>query len=167
MLLAIALFLGYTLWSAGWEKGKTALGRSWDYYHTEAGVVIKWAPPENEFSERTQRVLDRAERSGTDFYDSMPEAGPSVDGYRVYRKAIIGHTARPRIKTSYGDPIRILNPHPVGYFIIDARTDIVYEGLSKREWLKKLRGYGIVREPRLYRPSAFDEILRRNRPTDP
>jgi collagenase-like PrtC family protease len=35
-------------------------------------VVINWSPPDSESHERTQRVVERAERNGTDFWDSVP-----------------------------------------------------------------------------------------------
>lgn len=120
--------------------------------------------PEGEFilgynmEEHQQELVDRMLKDW-----EPPLVGPDVDGYRVYRRVIVGHVA----KTWDGEkhPAWLLQEDAriPGYFIIDLRRDTLHKSLSKQEWLEKLRGYGIKREPELFKPAWYDEILGRNK----
>jgi len=139
-VLAFALLAWYQLWSAMQYHGTVALGRGYKYFYTDSGVYLD--------SERAAGI------------------GPDVDGYRVYRRIIAGHVAKERDRNSYGDRIPTLGNSKPGYFMINLRNNSIYDGLSRQEWLNKLRGFGITSEPHLYRPSIYDELLGRNKPAE-
>ncbi len=89
--------------------------------------------------------------------------GPDVKGYRVYHTAIVGLLSEdPSYSLEHPNLYKSLLAN--GYFIINLHTKKVYGGLSKPDWLKKLRMYGITTEPKLYDPSWRDERLGRNKP---
>lgn len=157
-LLVVALFIWYILWSAIQYRLSVPLVRDYHYYHMDAGVVIFLAD-----NSRIQKVLERAEQSQIDV--RIPETGPNVDGYRVYSRIIAGHVSKAKDRNAFGDKILTDAQRPIGYFVIDVRNDIIYDGLNKKEWLNKLRSFGIKREPRLYKPSVFDKFLGRNKPS--
>lgn len=165
-LLALMLLLGWLLWSAVRARSPVQLGNGYRYFSTEAGVFIDCVPANaREDNVRLTRAAKRAERAGVEF-TGLPKAGPSVDAYHVYSRIIAGHVAPARRKNSFGDPIHWPQGGPPGYFVIDKQEDIIYPGLGKREWLRKLRGFGVRGEPTLYAPSIHDTILGRNRPDD-
>lgn len=90
--------------------------------------------------------------------------GPSIDGYKVYRSVLIGHiTANPKLQFEYVDAFTYQNS---GYFTIDLKTRKFSGGLTKQNWLSKLKSYGITTEPELYKPSWHDERLGRTKPQD-
>ncbi len=154
-LAIFALFLLYTMWTAVRMKVSTPLGHDYSYYrmdHTYE-VIITCAPED----------LSRVERFAK--HPGAFNVGPSVDGYRVYDRVIVGHVSSPKRTDSYGDPIRLPSViSPTGYFVIDVRTDRIHDGLSKKRWIEVLKRFGIAREPELYKPSIYDKILGRNRP---
>lgn len=161
----LVLLAWYVLWSAMQYHGTVPLGKGYRYFYTDSGLYIDCVPSLNEIHERLERIDKRAEREGIE-YEGLPKAGPNVDGYRVYRQIITGHVSNGRYTNAFGDPIPKPRPLPhTGYFIIDVRIDRAYDGLSKEEWLKKLRSFGVTSEPKLFKPSIYDELLRRNRPT--
>lgn len=91
--------------------------------------------------------------------------GPRVDGYRVFPDIVAGHVSAPkRSEADYGyQPIS--SEHEIaGYFILNTEMHVTYLGLSRHDWLEKLREFQITEEPRLFRPSVFDKWLGRNRP---
>lgn len=114
--------------------------------------------------DRTRRIEKNCERNG------HTQAGPNVDGYRVYQGVIVGHVTKPEHHQEL-NPLcykreneTMWDASITGYFIIDTRADITYNGLSKSDWIKKLRKIGINSEPKLYKPSIYDKILGRNKP---
>jgi hypothetical protein len=141
-------------------QGITHLVRGYSYVYTDAGVPIKC------FDQGSKRMDIQAERDDRDFgeYRGIPQVGPDVDGYRVYRDIIVGHTIKGKTRNAYGDQLPAMEPRPAGYFIIDTRIDRVYDGLSRHEWLKRLGVFGVACEPTLYKPSIYDKILGRNKP---
>lgn len=166
VMLAVLLWGWYMAWSTVRLHGPTNLVRGYHYWRTDAGIVIRCLYDDRGGGDAATRMSRQEERDRRDFgeFQGVPQAGPDVDGYRVYRDAIVGHVSRARVRNSYGDPLPKREPRPEGYFIIDVRIDRVHDGLSKQEWLSKLRAFGLRREPVLHRPSIFDGILRRNRP---
>jgi hypothetical protein len=133
------------------------------YGYAPPGVVIS-CPPDCKFLD-PERAQERVEHDGP-VYAPWPQAGPNVDGYHVFAQIIAGHVSPPIRVTSYGDPIRLADNEiqPVGYFVIDVRHNTIRSGLSKEEWTRVLKSYGINHEPELYKPSIYDKILGRNRP---
>lgn len=158
ILLVLAAFLLYMFWEAVQMQGSVPLVKGYSYWHTSTGVIIRLLPKGSE-TERIQRIADRGEY--------FPTVGPDVDGYRVYEHIITGHVIKEVYPYEWGDeggPPR--EQRPVGYFIIHVRDDMVYDGLTRQEWLEKLRQFGVTSEPKLFKPSIFDKLLRRNRPSD-
>ena len=155
-----ALYIGR---AAVWFHGSTSLGKEYVYRHTDGGVLIRCVPAD---VSTIDRIAKRDGREGKEF-TGVPEAGPNVDGYRVYTRVIAGHVVPAggaKRFDSFGDPVRWRggSGRP-GYFVIDTREHRLYDGLDKREWRKRLRRLGIKGEPRLYKPSMFDTVLGRNR----
>lgn len=151
------MFLLYFVWVAVQMQACTPLVDGYCYFHMPSGVSIRL---------HTASV-ERIKKIGERGYRELPKVGPDVDGYHVYKKIIVGHVVKEVYPYEWGDeygPPR--EQRPVGYFIIDVRNDIVYAGLTKQQWLDKLRKFGVTSEPKLFKPSVFDKLLRRNRPSD-
>lgn len=152
----IALPFHMVCWALIVRSGDfVCLTDNYSYWTSPDGVILEWYPPSENKSELYHKLRDRGQRP--------PRVGPDVDGYRVYQRVIVGHVAKTwegekRPAWLRQDDVRI-----PGYFIIDLRRDTLQKGLSKQEWLEKLRSYGIKREPELFKPAWYDEILRRNR----
>ena len=126
--------------------GTTPLIGGYRYFYSDNGVIIDLS------TANEARSLKAA------------DVGPDVDGYRVYPHLIVGHAVKEKDKNYWGDRIPTCGNSKPGYFIIDMRNDSVYDGLSKQDWLKKLRTLGINSRPHLYKPSIYDGILGRNKP---
>ena len=161
MILAICC----VLWAAIQLRSAVQLGNGYQYFNTDRGTLINCVPRgQKEGRERLQKAAERAEREQIEI-KGLPKAGPDVDGYHVYPHVITGHVSKAKEKNAYGDPIPTLTEErPPGYFVIDTQKDWIYDGLNKQEWLKRLRSFGIHREPELFRPSIYDKILGRNKP---
>lgn len=126
--------------------------RDYRYFYSDAGIVF------NLDTRDRVRIRKICEAGG-----SYPlQVGPNVDGYYVYPELIIGHVSKSREKVyvmqNLGDSYKL------GYFIIDLRNDRRYNGLSRKVWIERLRKFGVNHEPRLFKPSRFDEYLGRNKP---
>ncbi len=99
--------------------------------------------------------------SDTKNWPYIMRIGPNIGGYHVYSNVVVG------IITSYereDDYIRvgfsdIGCERRKGYFIMDIIHKKVYGGLSKRDWLEKLKTYGITTEPALHEPHWLDEYF--------
>lgn len=123
----------------------------WD---TENGPILRYYP----------KVLP----SDAQGWPHITTFGPKVDGYHVYRKIITGKITPYLTNAEYarehmGDDSNS-DEMRKGYFIIDLHTNKEYGGLSKPNWLAKLKSYGITREPILYVPSWRDRPEGRTRP---
>lgn len=68
---------------------------------------------------------------------------PHIDGYAVNAEFIIGHVKKSKYPCDDSVP---------GYFIVDLETGNVKQGLSKEDWLSKLKKYGIKSAPTLKVP---------------
>ena len=104
---------------------------------------------------------------GEKYHDPAPghlgEAGPHVDRYRVLDRVIVGHVeAWAGNGMSPGDDQ--WDASKPGYFIIDVRADQTYHGLTKRQWLAQLHGYGIHTAPELFTATVFDSYIGTNKP---
>lgn len=75
----------------------------------------------------------------------------SVDSYQVLDGLIVGHVST----LDYMSPEEKEVSKP-GYFILNAKTHEVKEGLDKKAWLDALRALGVNNGPRLSKPSRFD-----------
>lgn len=94
--------------------------------------------------------------------------GPVVDGYRVYRTVIVGHVREPEYDNPYYKPhYRPDDPMAPGHFIVEPHRDKIYNGLSKKRWLEKLRAYEMKSEPELFKPSPLDGYLGKDKPQEP
>lgn len=99
------------------------------------------------------------------------KVGPNVNGYRVYPNVIVGHVTpnkaimKPEEDTPFKLNLEIFERR-LGYFIIDQHTKIIYGGLSKNDWMKKLKTYGITEEPKLHKPAWIDKYTGWNKPTE-
>ncbi len=105
-------------------------------------------------------------------YDQLKlKVGPNVNGYCVYSNTIVGIVTMRRNKdisaydAIHNFTIQISEMRP-GYFIIDLHTKRIFGGLSKRDWLAKLKTYGITTEPALHKPHWMDEYRGWNKPVD-
>ncbi len=108
-------------------------------------------------------VMQNQLKSSNDDTLEVITIGPDVTGYRVYHAAIVGLLSEdPSYALEHPNLYKSLLSN--GYFIINLRTMKVYGGLSKSDWLKKLRAFGITAEPKLFEPSWLDERLGRNKP---
>ena len=166
-VIAIVALLGcYIVFSAVYFHGTTPLGHGYYYASTGNGFIVALDPGAEGVSERFERKIERAERDERE-YLGLQHVGPNVDGYRVYDRVIVGHVESIRSRNPNYNPdykYHASDADKPGYFIIDVTIDEIYNGLSKREWLEKLRGFGIRAEPRLFKPSVFDEFRGRNKP---
>jgi hypothetical protein len=159
LILTVAvIFLLYFVWIAVQMNSARPLVNGYRYWRMpSSGVIIRL----------TEASVERIKKIGERGYRELPTVGPDVDGYRVYKNTIVGHVVKEVYPFEWGDqygPPR--EQRPAGYFIIDVRNDIVYAGLTKQQWLDKLREFGVTSEPKLFKPSVFDKLLRRNRPSD-
>lgn len=82
----------------------------------------------------------------------------NVDGYRVYNDVVAGHVSKCKEPWIQSEP---------GYFIVEFKSGKVYKKLSKKQWLAKLRLYGIHHAPVLHYPSGSDEANGFNKPINP
>lgn len=97
--------------------------------------------------------------------------GPIVSGYHVYTNTIVGQITRKVSAKQVVDDIThgfSFEMHEMrpGYFIIEQRTKRVYGGLSKSDWMKKLKTFGITEEPMLHKPAWLDGYFGWNKPSD-
>lgn len=101
------------------------------------------------------------------YYPAKFEVGPNIGGYRVYYNVIVGQIDNPPYDekgiATFGGPFSEIR---MGYFIIDLRTKMIYGGLSRSDWMKKLKPYGITEEPNLHTPSWLDKYFGWNMPAD-
>lgn len=73
----------------------------------------------------------------------------TVDGYVVGDGFVIGHTSLPRdqvLAKKYSNP---------GFFIINTKTDMVVQGLDKKNWIAHLKKLGLPTNPQLYTPAPL------------
>ncbi len=120
----------------------------YDLYTSPVGVIIE------------REVFDAK------FHIEKSHIGPNVIGYRVYPNVTVGKISKYKKNDRF--PIEIFSSRSyerrLGYFILDLHTTKVYCGLSKQDWIKKLKEYNINDEPKLYKPSFLDDYLGRNKP---
>ena len=156
-IVAVLLALPFLMICCGVIAKQSERVKLTDYYRylrTPEGEYVLGYNMEEHQQELVDRMLKGWE---------PPEVGPDVDGYRVYRRVIVGHVARTWEGEKRPAWLRQDDVRMPGYFIIDLRRDTLRKGLSKQEWLEKLRNYGVKREPEFFKPSWYDEVLRRNR----
>ena len=66
----------------------------------------------------------------------------TVDAYRSYTRVLAGHAHKCSHSSVQGWSVP-------GYFIVEYKSGKVQQGLSRAQWLAKLRGYGIRTAPQL------------------
>ena len=91
-------------------------------------------------------------------YFSTIEVEPTIDGYRVYRNVLVGHTVKPSPNTED----KSTKP---GYFIVVFKRGETRTGLSREQWIKELSRLGIRSVPTLHRPTGLDQLLGYNKPS--
>lgn len=118
-------------------------------WKTENGAIIRYNP----------KTIANYEQGWPD----TVSIGPKVDGYHVYSSIITGKVTLYSPDIEFGAAL-VKQAIGKGYFIIDLHTKKVYGGLSKSNWMSKLRLYSIHKEPELYASSWRDGRLGRTRP---
>ena len=157
ILTVVVMFPLYLVWVGVQLNTARPLVNGYRYWRMpSSGVIIRLH----------EASVERIKKIGERGYEELPTVGPDVDGYHVYKKIIVGHVAKEVYPNEWGEYGPPRKQRPVGYFIIDVRNDMVYAGLTKQQWLDKLREFGVTSEPKLFKPSVFDKLLRRNRPSD-
>lgn len=84
---------------------------------------------------------------------SHPDKGivieANIDKYKVMGSLVVGHVilAERPPESEYSKP---------GYFILNTFTHEYRQGLDKGSWLDALRAAGVASEPKLDKPSRFD-----------
>lgn len=144
--IAVAVILSCVVlisWALFMDDYVVNFERGYRYFYSDDGIVLEL---------RLQRdELPRLRRLDGD----LPRVA-FLEGYRVYKGLIVGRVSHrdkvmaPTVRTSY--------------FVIDTRSDKLYDHLSKQKWLERLRHFGITSEPTLYKPSRFDAYLGRSVP---
>ena len=160
--IILTLMVLSMIWFITLLHGAVPLGNGYVFSHiSSCGIRIYCLPQPNSFRKRIERIAQRNEAKGV-ISTEFPTAGPGVDGYHVYSRIIAGHVSK-----ESKNAVCISGPKPpvFGYFIIDKQSDIIYDGLIKREWLKKLREFDVMTEPVLFKPSIYDGLLGRNEPS--
>jgi hypothetical protein len=74
--------------------------------------------------------------------------GPTVARYQVIGHVVTGHVAA----SDFPVPDRPV----LGYFVVDTKTDRVWQGLDERAWRQRLRELGVTEEPQLKWPTRHD-----------
>ncbi len=118
-------------------------------FETDSGAILRYKPEIVEANVKDPEIRT---------------IGPKVGGYRVYHQVIVGLITPRMREQEYLNYGRSNNEDRMGYFIVDLHTKSVYGSLSKRDWMAKLKTYGITTEPELFDPSWRDEKLGRNKP---
>jgi hypothetical protein len=134
-----------------------SLGNGYRYFGAKEGLtVIDRAYISEAERKRVYKVWEEESRKdGYDPYDiGAPRVGPNVDGYRVYRNIITGHVSKPKREDSEESGSVSEKCGRTGYFIIDTQANRIQRGLSRNEWRRQLRKYGLHSEPRLLRPTG-------------